>query len=173
MLIVRQDSPVKSIEDLKGRVVMFGSELSTAKFLATKALLEKNHISPDKDLDHYVHSGSCESIALNIYLKSADAGAVCDYSFEEINSPEGEEETGIPTGQLRVLAETMQVPTWVFSAGHQTDPKLVKEVFDALLQLDRHREEDEEVLEPAEIGGFVPATDNDFAMVRALAKEEL
>ncbi len=171
VVIVRKDSPITSLKDLKGRVVMFGSELSTAKCIAPKLLLKENAIDIDKDLKRYIHNGSCESIALSIYLKSVDAGAICDYSFEEIDNPEDGDDTGIPAHQLRIIADTMEIPTWVFSALKSTDSDVVTRVFHNLRALDREQEEQEHILEAAEIGGFAPAKDSDYEQIRQLAKE--
>lgn len=170
VVIVRKDSPIKTIADLKGKVVMFGSELSTAKCMATKELLRRSSLDIDTDLKRYIHNGSCESIALNVFLKSVDAGAICDYSFEEINAPEDVAEAGIPAGQMRIIAETMEIPTWVFSALKKTDSQVVVKVFKALQDMDRENREHEEILESAEIGGFVPALDSDYDQIRELAK---
>lgn len=170
VILVRKESPIKSLADLKGKVVMFGSELSTAKCLATKILLREHQIDIDRDLQRYIHNGSCESIALNVYLGAVDAGAVCDYSFEDINDPEEPTESDIPAQQFRIIAETVAIPTWVFTALHTTDRDLTARVFAALRQLDRHNQQHRHILEAAEIGGFTPATDTDFDQIRELAK---
>jgi len=169
VMIVRKDSPIKTLTDLKGKVVLFGSELSTAKSIATKILLKENGVDIDRDLKNYTHDGSCESIALNVYLKSVDAGAICDYSFEEINEAEDQAVAGIPADQFRILSETMEVPTWVFSALKRMDSAVVTKVLNALQELDREKEQFEHILEEAEIGGFVPAKDSDYKTIRELA----
>lgn len=170
VVIVRKDSPVKTLADLKGKVVMFGSELSTAKCLAPKQLLRENGFEIDRDLKRYIHNGSCESIGLNVFLKSVDAGVICDYSFEEINEPEDSEKGDIPAGQMRIVAETMEIPTWVFSSLKKTDSEMATRVFHALRALDRENEQYEALLEAAEIGGFVPSNDSEYNQIRQLTK---
>ncbi|MEW6500000.1 MAG: PhnD/SsuA/transferrin family substrate-binding protein, partial [Thermodesulfobacteriota bacterium] len=139
-----------------------------AKSLAAWRLLEKHGIRPATDLANFKHDGSCESIALNVFLKSVDAGMVCDYSFEDINEAREHGEGEIPPHQLRVLARTEEVPTWVFAALKGTDQNLVLQVARALTALNRTRKEHRNVLEEAEAGGFVPARDSDFDGVRKM-----
>ncbi len=170
VIIVRKDSPVKTLADLKGKVVMFGSELSTAKCMAPKQLFRENGFDIDRDLKRYIHNGSCESIALNVFLKSVDAGVICDYSFEEINEPEDSEKGDIPAGQMRIVAETIEIPTWVFSSLKNTDSEMATRVSQALRALDRENEQHEALLEAAEIGGFVSTNDSEYNQIRQLAK---
>ena len=166
VIIVRKDSPLKRIEDLKGKRVLFGAENDMAKSLASWRLLEKHGIRPDKDLAGYQHDGSCESIALNVFLKAVDAGAVCDFSFEEINAAREGGESEIPAGQLRILGQTDAIPTWVFSSLKGVDQELVRKVNTALTGLSKAKKEHQKVLEKAEVGGFVLARDSDFDEVR-------
>lgn len=168
VIIVRKDSPLKRVEDLRGKQFLFGAENDLAKSLAAWRLLEKHGIQPTTDLANFKHDGSCESIALNVFLKSVDAGMVCDYSFEEINEAREHGEGEIPPHQLRVLARTEEVPTWVFAALKGADQNLVRQVTKALTALNRTRKEHRNVLEEAEAGGFVPARDSDFDGVRKM-----
>ena len=166
VIIVRKDSPLQRIEDLKGKYVLFGAENDMAKSLSAKRLLATRGIDPDKDLRGYKHDGSCESIALNVFLKTADAGAICDYSFKNINEPRNTTESEIPPKQLRVLGQTEEIPTWVFAARAGVDTGLITRINTALTTLSPKNNTQEEILESAEVGGFVKAKDSDFDEIR-------
>ncbi|MDG4475549.1 phosphate/phosphite/phosphonate ABC transporter substrate-binding protein [Thiovibrio frasassiensis] len=168
VIIVRKDSPLQRIEDLKGKYVIFGAENDMAKNLSAKRLLTAKGINPDTNLRGYKHDGSCESIALNVFLKTADAGAICDYSFKNINASKEGTETELPPNQLRILGETEEIPTWVFAARAEVDPKLIARLNEALTALTLKNNNHEEILESAEIGGFVKAQDQDFAEIRKI-----
>jgi phosphonate transport system substrate-binding protein len=168
VIIVRQDSPMRGIEDLKGKYVLFGAENDMAKSLAAKRLLAGKGISLDKDLRGYRHDGSCESIALNVFLKSADAGAVCDYSFKDINEPKVADESELPPNQLRILGHTEEIPTWVFAACTGVDVALIARINEALMALTAKSKEHAEIMASAEVGGFVMATDSDYDEVRKI-----
>ena len=166
VLIVRKDSPLQRVEDLKGKYVIFGAENDMAKNLSVKRLLAAKGIDPNKDLRGYKHDGSCESIALNVFLKTADAGAICDYSFKNINEPGNDAESEIPPKQLRILGRTEEIPTWVFAARTGVDATLIARVNKALIALSPKNNEQEGILESAEVGGFVKAKDSDFDEIR-------
>ncbi|MFZ5775445.1 MAG: phosphate/phosphite/phosphonate ABC transporter substrate-binding protein [Thermodesulfobacteriota bacterium] len=164
VIIVRKDSPIKRVEDLKGKQFLFGAENDMAKALAARLLLARHGIQT-KDLGGYKYDGSCESIALNVFLKTMDAGAICDYSYDEINEGKGEE-SDVPAGKLRVLAETDEVPSWVFSARQGVDQELLIKTRKALTALGKDKKEHHRILEGAEISGFVDAKDDDYNEVR-------
>ncbi|MBA3014068.1 MAG: phosphate/phosphite/phosphonate ABC transporter substrate-binding protein [Proteobacteria bacterium] len=168
VIIVRNDSPMQQLEDLKGKYIIFGAQNDMAKSLSAQHLLASKGISLERDLSGYKHNGSCESIALNVFLKSADAGAICDYSFNHINKPKEVSESDIPSGQLRILAQTEELPTWVFAARSGGDIGLVSRVNEALTALTPKSEGHEEILESAEVGGFVKARDSDYDEVRKI-----
>lgn len=168
VIIVRQDSPMQGIEDLKGKYVIFGAENDMAKSLSAKRLLMARGVDPEKDLRGYKYGGSCESIALNVFLKTADAGAICDYSFKNINEPGDVGKSEIPPRQLRILGQTEEIPTWVFTARIGVDVGLITRISEALTNLTLKSDEHEEILESAEVGGFVKAKDSDYDEVRKI-----
>ena len=169
VIIVRKDSPLQRIQDLKGKYLIFGAENDMAKNLSAKRLLTAKGIDPDKDLRAYKHDGSCESIALNVFLKTADAGAICDYSFKNINESKETAESEIPPNQLRILDQTEEIPTWVFAARAEVDPKLIARINAALTAISpKNNKQHQEILESAEVGGFVTAKDNDYDEIRKI-----
>ncbi len=166
VIVVRRDSGISSVKELKGRSVLFGPKLSTAKWIAARDLLRENGIDIAKDLTRYANGTSCEAIALKVYLKDFDAGALCDYSFAEIATPGNKAEDAIPADQLVVIGQTWSMPTWVLSFRLGMDPKLAATARKALLNLSTQKQEDMEILESIETGGFVPAQDRDYDGIR-------
>ncbi len=162
VLVTRRDSGIKKIEDLRGKRVIFGHPLSTAKWLAPLALLKKKGIDPAKDLKNYSHGDSCESIAMNIFLGQGDAGAMCDYSFDEIAENKSPKDDEIPSDALVVIGTTREIPTWVFAARTGVDANTIALVNNALIKLDRRRPEHLEIMKELDIGGFIRASDGDF-----------
>ncbi|HIJ90984.1 MAG: phosphate/phosphite/phosphonate ABC transporter substrate-binding protein [Desulfobulbaceae bacterium] len=168
VIIVRKDSPLRRIEDLKGKYIIFGAENDMAKSLSAKRLLTAQGIDPEKDLRGYKNNGSCESIALNVFLKTADAGAICDYSFKGVNEAKNGGESEIPPNQLRILGRTEEIPTWIFAARTGVEAGLVTRITKALTALNQKNKKHEEILESAEVGGFTTAKDSDYDGVRTI-----
>ena len=166
VIVTRWDSGIKKIVDLRGRNMIFGHPFSTAKWLAPKALLEKKGIDLTKDLKNYTHGDSCESIAMNIYLGQGDAGALCDYSFDEIAENSAPKDDEIPPDALVIIGTTREIPTWVFTARTGVDAHTIALVNNALLKLDRRRPEHRAIMEELDLGGFIRASDHDFDSLR-------
>ncbi|MFV9689364.1 MAG: phosphate/phosphite/phosphonate ABC transporter substrate-binding protein [Desulfobacteria bacterium] len=166
VLIAAKDSSINKVEDLKGRVVMFGPRLSAARWLAAKLLFEESGIDLDKDLKSYSNGGCCEDIAFSIYLKRVDAGVVCDHFLDEHSQKQ--EELGIETEQIIVISRTRLVPTRVFAARRNTSNNIVAKISQALLRLDKKNPEYAKVLCRAELGGFEKSKDEDYDNLRLL-----
>ena len=166
VIIVRNDSGIHKVTDLKGKTVMFGPKFSASKWLAGRLLLEDNGINIEKDLKAYLNGGCCEDIAFNVYLKAVDAGVVCDHFAGE--HEDKQKELGIDASQIMVIAKTKDVPMKVFSARKGIDKKTIIKVRQALLNLDRHNPNDLKILFPTELGGFKGYSDGDFGLIRMM-----
>ena len=166
VIIVRKDSGIHKVTDLKKKTVMFGPKFSASKWLAGRLLLEDNGINIEKDLKAYLNGGCCEDIAFNVYLKAVDAGVVCDHFAGE--HEDKQKELGIDASQIMVIAKTKDVPMKVFSARKGIDKKTIIKVRQALLNLDRHNPDDLKILFPTELGGFKGYSDGDFGLIRVM-----
>ncbi len=165
-VIVRKDSGIKSIKQLKGKKMLFGDKYSLTKYLTIKKLFLENGIDIDKDLVDYSFGRDCEGIALRVYLKKADAGAIDSWSWEEFQK----ENEQIDSDKLLVIAEGIEVPYWVFTAHKKTDEGVIEKVEHILLKLNRMNLSHQEILLGPEIGGFIKAKDTDYNQTRAILR---
>jgi phosphonate transport system substrate-binding protein len=168
LIIAGKGSGIKTVRDLKGKTVMFGPKFSAAKWIAAKDVLHRRGISIETDLRAYLHGGCCEDIAFNVCLNAVDAGAVCDHFLEEHSGKL--KDLGINVNQIRVIEKTGAVPTRVFAARKKLDPGVVAKINRALLRLDKNNPAHAEILYPAELGGFIKATDADYDSMRILMR---
>jgi len=166
VVIVRRDSNIKTLQDLREKTVMFGPRLSATKWAAAKELFEKNGINLDTDLKTYSHGGCCEDIAFNVYLRAVDAGIVCDHFL--VGHPEKQKELGVEANQMIVVSRTEAVPTRVFAARKGISTGMVTTVNQALLRLDKNKPAHAKILYNAEIGGFQKSKDRDYDGIRTL-----
>jgi len=164
VIIVRKDSGLKSIMDLRGKTVMFGSTLSSPRWTAARHLFEKNGFQIDQELLSYSHGGCCEDVAFNVFLKVVDAGVVCDHFLQEHDNREPE--LGLDTGQLAVIAETDRVPTKIFGSRKDVGENDIRQVTRALIGLDLRNPEHRQILQNADLGGFQKASPQDLSRIR-------
>jgi phosphonate transport system substrate-binding protein len=166
VVIVRQDSNIKQLSDLKGKTVMFGPQASSTKWLAATWLFQEAGINLEHDLKAYSHGGCCEDIAFRVYLKSVDAGVVCDHFLAE--HEEKQKDLGLENVKIAVIARTPAVPARIFAARKGTDPDLVAKVEEALLKLDKKNPDHARIFLRGELGGFQKADDADYDPMRKL-----
>jgi phosphonate transport system substrate-binding protein len=149
VIAVRRDSPVRSLADLKGRKFAFGDENSTIGRYLSQAQLVKAGVHADDLADHnYLerHDKVFKAVEIGDY----DAGAMHEATFEDLNEK----------GQLREILRFDNVgKPWVARAG--LDQRQVAALRKALLGMTA-----EAPLQALKVHGFLPATDEDFVLVR-------
>jgi phosphate/phosphite/phosphonate ABC transporter binding protein len=169
VVIARKDSGTNTVEDLKGKTVMFGPKLSATTWVVAKLLFEQRGINIDKDLRAYSNGKCCEDIAFNVYIKAVDAGVVCDHFLEEHS--ERHQELGINPKDIIVIGRTKLIPTNVFAANRNVNKDVIAVISQALLRLEKEKQEHKKILYPAELGGFEKSRDEDYDDVRMLIEE--
>lgn len=153
LVVVREDSPARTLTDLAGRAVAVPSPDSfSANWLrvAAPASLSFRTLS----FSHH------EAVVRNVLRGVCDAGVVKERAAAEY----------IGHG-LRVLARSGPIPSAPLVVGHDADPRFTDAIVKALLDLDPAREEDRTILsgwDPEFAWGFAPASDRDYDPVRAL-----
>jgi len=167
VIIVRKDSGIRDLHGLKGKTVMFGPKLSLTKWIAAKELLQNSGIDIDKDLKAYSNAGCCEDIAFNVYLKTVDAGVICDHFFCRHGCER--KELGIDMRQFIIIGKTGEFPMRIFASSKKLPDDLANRVIQALLKLDKENPEHAKILYAAEFGGFAKTSDREYNGIRNLA----
>jgi phosphonate transport system substrate-binding protein len=160
LVLVKSNSPVRTLADLAGKRFAFGSPMSTSSHLVPRALLEEAGLRAGVDysclyLMH--HDGAVRAVLLG----EADACGVRDIV--------GDKYTPQP---LRVLARSGEIPNFPLVLA----PGSPAELHDALLRVlvdqpqrqpelaERIARFDEELA-----GGFLPCSEADYLPIRTLA----
>lgn len=109
-IITRADSPIKTLEDLKGKSFSFGDPLSTSGHVFPRKILLDAGINPNTDFENVIYSGSHDATILAILNKKVDAGATYaddnqakSAAWTRFLSPEEQK-------QIRVLAFSDPIP---------------------------------------------------------------
>lgn len=72
LIIIRKDSQINSLDDLKGKVVSYPDSTALAAAIMPQWYFHEHKLNVDKDIkNNYV--GSQESSIMNVYLKKSDA----------------------------------------------------------------------------------------------------
>jgi len=161
IIIVRQDSPIQNLSELRGRSFAFGQAWSTAGHILPEYYLTKANIRL-KDLKEYSFLRHHDSVANAVLKGQFDAGAVKDiiaYKYQKDG--------------LRFIFFTDPIPTVPIVVRRDTPTEMVDSVKSALLNLDPqnpiHQKRtiswDEEFKY-----GFAEASDSDYDSIRKILR---
>ncbi|WP_455375970.1 phosphate/phosphite/phosphonate ABC transporter substrate-binding protein [Kaarinaea lacus] len=156
MIVVREDSPIKSVEDLAGKSFAFGDK---AALLQRAAVVGAN--MPLDKLGSYQFIGHYDNIVRAVLNKDFDAGILKDtmaYKWEGKG--------------IRILYATPELPPYNIAASKNVDKVTLKKLQNAFLQLDTKNPEHMEIIKALDkkYSGFAPTNDQEYDVVRKLIK---
>lgn len=173
LIVVRAGSPIRSIGDLKGRTMAFGPTFSPGGYLTQyHMMLEAGH-DPETTLGKYIFMPGAwqhEKVVYAVLFGAVDAGAV---KFGDIERMEAEGK--VRKADFRVIAESEPVPNCAFFALPHVDETTAGKAREALLRLSTQDFVEVEgerlnVLLRDGVKGYVPASDEEFEVLRRMAK---
>ncbi|MGW8246521.1 MAG: PhnD/SsuA/transferrin family substrate-binding protein [Acidiferrobacterales bacterium] len=154
MIVVRQDSPVKTINDLVGKDFAFGDE---------KALLQRATVVgaglPLNKLHSYKFIGHYDNIVRAVISGDFDAGILKDtmaYKWQGKG--------------IRIIYQSPDLPPYNITASRDTSPQTVAELRKAFLALNAKNPAHMKVIKALDkkYDGFAPTSDSEYDVVRKL-----
>lgn len=173
VIITLAKSDIKTVEDLKGKSMLFGPTLAPTGFMAQVDILQQHGIDPENDLAFYsVPKGSFkhEQVVYGVLFEKYDAGALPIGDVENM-AADGK----IAVEDFRILAKAEPIPYCNFAVTQKIDPAFAERFKQTILALTptttvEYNGETIKVLERALVDGFEDAKDADFDVVREMAK---
>ncbi len=164
-IVVKTDSGIETIGQLKGKRVAFTDQTSASGHYYPAALLKEAGIDPETDLE-VSFSGSHDAAVISLVKDGVDAACCYDDARSKLV------DAGFPDilTTTRVLAYTPEIPADNVSVIKNLDPMLTKKI-SAGLQVLATREQGRKVLmDLYEVEGLLPAQDSDYDPVRQMAQ---
>lgn len=159
-IMVRKDSPIASLAQLKGKRFVFGDRASTLSHIVPRHMLLKAGIEV-KDFSQVSYVANHDNIALGILAGTFDAGAVKEEVFLQYQ-PQG----------LRSLARSAPITDHVFIARDNLPKEIVQALRKAFLQLSDSAEGRQIISGMrSDVIALVPADDRDFDVLRTIMEE--
>lgn len=161
IIVVRHDSSIQNLSDLKGKSLAFAQEWSTAGYILPRYHLLKSGISL-KDLKGYAFLRHHDFVAEAVLKKEFDAGAVKDIVAHTY------QQQGI-----RDLFVTDPTPTVAVVASGDAPKELINSVRTVLLKLNSRDPADRKRMSQwdEEINyGFMAASDSDYDPIRKILR---
>ena len=163
IIIVRKDSGYSKVQDLKGKKFVFVDKDSAAGYVFQMLLLSKAGFDVDKDISHLSFAKKHDNVTAAVFGKTADAGGIREDELDKAKDK-------LDISQLRILAYTDYFPNWPLFASAKLNPGMAAKIKAALLKLKPNDPQNEKILGPARLTGFVPVLDKDYDDLRKAAK---
>lgn len=145
--LVRSDSDINSIKDLKGKKIALISRFGAGSYLAPRASLAKQGLDIDKDVS-VEYTKNLKKAAYMVMLGEADTAVMCEVNYEILSKR-------IDTGDLRFFDKTDTFPEAVMFSPHKANSAIFKRFKKALLADNAKREQALKPLHDMKIGTFI------------------
>ena len=159
IILLRRDSPIQRVTDLKGKAVSFPAATALAAAMMPQYFLQTHGLNVGKDIEiRYV--GSQESSIMNVYLGNVAAGVTWPPPWRAFAREHPEVEAA-----LRVMWQTEPLVNNSLMARDDIDSALVGQVGHVLFSLHEH-DLGRGWLERMALGSFEPASDATYRPVQ-------
>ena len=162
IVVVKKDSPYKTLADLKQKKVAHTSPSSNSGHMAPMALFPKNGLTPEKDYK-ILFSGKHDQSILGVKSGDYDAAPVASDVFHRM-ATRGQ----IKEDDFRIIWKSEKFPTSSFAYAHDLEPKLRDQLLKCFYDY-RFNAEMQKAFDGAD--RFFPITyQKDWAVVRQVAE---
>jgi len=164
-VFITSDPAIKTLADLKGKDVSFGSQSSTSGHLMPRSFLLEAGINPDKDFRRVAYSGAHDATIAAVASGKVQAGALNISVWDKFVA-----DKKVDPGQVRVFFTTPGYYDYNWTV-HADMPAATREkLAAALLALSRDTAEGKEVLELQRATRFVPSKVDNYKGLEAAAR---
>jgi phosphonate transport system substrate-binding protein len=163
-VFITTDASIKSLADLKGQTVSFGSPSSTSGHLMPRSFLLAAGLDPDRDFKRVAYSGAHDATVAAVASGKVSAGALNISVWEKLVS-----DKKVDPGKVRVFFTTPTYYDYNWSV-HADMPAATRDkLAQAFLALDPATPEGKEVLELQRATKFIPTRVENYKGIEAAA----
>lgn len=163
IFIVRKDSGITSVQELKGKKFVFMDKDSPAGYLFQILLLNKAGFDTKKDITVLPFVKRHDKVVAAVLDGTADAGGIREDELDKVKDK-------LDTSKIRIVGYTDYFPNWPFFSTSKLKPETAAKVKAALLKLKPNDPSNESILGPARLTGFIPVADKEYDDLRKAAK---
>ena len=164
-VFITSDAAIKTLADLKGRDVSFGSQSSTSGHLMPRSFLLQAGIDPDKDFKRVAYSGAHDATVAAVAAGKVQAGALNISVWDKLVA-----DKKVDTDKVRVFYTTPPYYDYNWTVHADMPAALREKLTQAFLALDRNTPEGKQILELQRATRFVPSKADNYKGIEAAAK---
>ena len=162
VVVVKTDSPYKSIDDLKGKKFAFADPNSTSGHQAPRYFLMEEGYDADTFFGETAFSGSHENSVMALLNGAFDAAATW-WRNEEYSNPKRMEMKGmIEPGQWRVIWKSPKLPSSPWAMSTHLPEQMRRDVTDVLFNIPTADPEAWKVLTTGKANGYRRVSHKDY-----------
>lgn len=151
VFITQKTSGIKTLADLKGKQVSFGSQSSTSGHLMPRTFLLEAGVDPDKDFKRVAYSGAHDATIASVVSGRVDAAALDITVWNKFVS-----DNKVDTSKVDVFFTTPPFFNYNWSVHADMPADLREKITKALLALDLNTPEGKEILTLNRASKYIP-----------------
>lgn len=159
-LLVRKDSGIKTLADIKGKKVAFVEASSTSGYLFPAAMLKENGIDLEKDIEYLYAGGHDKALQL---LLNGDVDVAATFSDARTRYAK---EFPDAVDRTEVLEYTKDIPGVSITVSSKMDEAMVKKLKEALEKIAASEEGKALLAELFDVHGFADAKAEDYEVIK-------
>ena len=164
-VFVTGDPAIKTLADLKGKDVSFGSQSSTSGHLMPRSFLLQAGVDADKVFKRVAFSGAHDATVAAVAAGKVQAGALNISVWERLVA-----EKKVDTDKVKVFYTTPPYYDYNWTVHADMPAALRDKLAAALLSLDKSTPEGKEILELQRATRFIPSKADNYKGIEAAAK---
>ncbi len=164
-VFITSDPSIKTLVDLKGKNLSFGSQSSTSGHLMPRSYLLEAKIDPDKDLKRVAYSGAHDATIAAVAAGKVEAGALNISVWEKFVA-----DKKVDTNQVRVFYTTPTYFDYNWTVHADMPAALKDKITKAFLELNKNTPEGKEILELQRATRFVPTKASNYQGIETAAR---
>jgi phosphonate transport system substrate-binding protein len=165
MIIVKADSPIKTLADLKGKKIAWQDVTSAAGYTYPAYVLKKAGIDPEKDVTGITIKGHDKGV-LAVLNGEVDAAAI----FQDARNIVIKDVPDV-FSKTRVLGFSDKIPNDTISVRPDMDKAWQTKIQQAFIDIGNDPEGQKIIFDVYSHKGYVPSNDKIFDIVRSVNKE--
>jgi phosphonate transport system substrate-binding protein len=164
-VFITSDDSVKSLADLKGKTVSFGSQSSTSGHLMPRSFLLDAKIDPDADFKRVAYSGAHDATIAAVASGKVDAGALNISVWEKFVA-----DKKVDPAKVRVIYTTPAYYDYNWTVHADMPAAMREKITAAFTSLNSSTPEGKEILDLQRASKFIPTKVENYKGIEAAAK---
>ena len=164
-VFITTEPGIKSLADLKGKTVSFGSQSSTSGHLMPRSFLLAANVDPDKDLKRVAYSGAHDATIAAVAAGKVDAGALNISVWEKFVA-----DKKVDPAKVTVFYTTPPYYDYNWTVHADMPAALREKLAKAFLDLNKNSAEGKEILELQRATRFVPTKVENYKGIETAAR---